>query len=73
MTLISEISKASFRLNQQVENLLNMSRLESGFIQPKMDWCDINEIIYNVIKRIEETKFLKRSLLISIRKFHYLS
>lgn len=54
--LITEISKASFRLNQQVENLLNMSRLESGFIQPKMDWCDINEMIYNVIKRIEENR-----------------
>ncbi|MGZ5135515.1 MAG: sensor histidine kinase, partial [Flavitalea sp.] len=54
--LINEISKASFRLNQQVENLLNMSRLESGFIQPKMDWCDINEIIYSVIKRIEESR-----------------
>src|SRR5215831_6353935 len=28
--LIAEISKASLRLNQQVENLLNISRLESG-------------------------------------------
>jgi two-component system sensor histidine kinase KdpD len=54
--LLAEISTASFRLNQQVENLLNMSRLESGFIQPKKDWCDINEIIYKAIKRIEENK-----------------
>src|SRR6185436_9962022 len=52
--LVGEIAKASFRLNQQVENLLNMSRLESGVIQPKKDWCDINEIIYDVVKRIEE-------------------
>jgi two-component system sensor histidine kinase KdpD len=52
--LIKEISKASFRLNQQVENLLNMSRLEAGFIQPKMDWCDIVEVVYDVVKRIEE-------------------
>jgi two-component system sensor histidine kinase KdpD len=58
--LVNEISKASFRLNQQVENLLNMSRLESGFIKPKMDWCDINEIIYDVIKRIEETKISQK-------------
>lgn len=54
--LVSEISKASFRLNQQVENLLNMSRLESGFIQPKKDWCDINEVVYATVKRIEENK-----------------
>lgn len=52
--LLSEISLASLRLNQQVENLLNMSRLESGFIQPKKDWCDVNEFIYAAIKRIED-------------------
>lgn len=52
--LVAEISKASFRLNQQVDNLLNMSRLESGFIQPKKDWCDVNEIVYDAVKRLEE-------------------
>lgn len=52
--LLSEISKASFRLNQQVENLLNMSRLESGFLKPKLDWCDINEVVYEAIKRVED-------------------
>jgi two-component system sensor histidine kinase KdpD len=54
--LVREISKASFRLNQQVENLLNVSRIESGFIQPKKDWCDITELIYDVVSRIEENK-----------------
>ncbi len=54
--LIAEISKASFRLNQQVENLLNMSRLESGFIKPKLDWCDINELVYDTVKKTEENQ-----------------
>lgn len=58
--LVGEISKASFRLNQQVENLLNMSRLESGFIQPKNDWCDIIELVYDVVKRIEENNISQR-------------
>lgn len=52
--LFSEISVATLRLNQQVENLLNMSRLESGFIQLKKDWCDINELLYTPVKRLEE-------------------
>ena len=52
--LVEEISKASLRLNQQVENLLNISRLESGHIKPKNDWCDIVELIYEVVKRVEE-------------------
>jgi two-component system sensor histidine kinase KdpD len=51
--LVNEISKASFRLNRQVENLLNMSRIESGFLQPKKDWCDIAELLYEVAGRIE--------------------
>jgi len=58
--LISEISKASLRLNQQVENLLSMSRLESGFINPKMDWCDINELVYDTVKKVEENKITQK-------------
>jgi two-component system, OmpR family, sensor histidine kinase KdpD len=52
--LIANISVASLRLNQQVENLLSMSRLESGFLQPKKDWTDINELVYDVAKRLEQ-------------------
>ena len=52
-TLISEISFAALRLNQQVENLLNIQRLEAGFLQLHKDWCDVNELIYNVTHQIE--------------------
>lgn len=48
--LYSEIEIAAFRLNRQVENLLSMSRLEAGFIQPKVDWCDMNELVFSAIK-----------------------
>ena len=51
--LLEEISIASLRLNNQVENLLNMSRLESGVIIPKKDWLDINEIVYEVIRTLK--------------------
>jgi two-component system sensor histidine kinase KdpD len=53
--LISEISVASLRLNRHVENLLNMSRLESGTLKIKADWCDINELVYVVISHFKET------------------
>ena len=52
--LISEVSIASERLNEQVENLLNMSRLETGYIQAKKDWCDITELIYSVVNSFED-------------------
>ena len=51
--LINEISIASLRLNEQVNNLLNMSRLESGFLQLKKDWCDINELIYSAVNKVQ--------------------
>ncbi len=53
--LLNEISIASFRLNRQVENLLNMSRLESGFLKIKKDWCNINELVAGVLQRLEES------------------
>ncbi|MEJ4088625.1 sensor histidine kinase [Galbibacter orientalis] len=52
--LYSEIETAGTRLNRQVENLLSMSRLEAGFIKPKEDWCDLNELIFTTIKRNKE-------------------
>ena len=52
--LLSEISIASLRLNQQVENLLNMSRLNAGQLQLKLDWCDANELVYSVVNQLEE-------------------
>ncbi len=64
--LIGEISKASFRLNQQVENLLNISRLESGHIQPKYDWADIGELIYQTVKLVEENN-TGRKIKVSIK------
>lgn len=64
--LVGEISKAALRLNQQVENLLNISRLQSGHIQPKQDWCDVEELIYQVVKMVEENN-PNRKINISIR------
>lgn len=52
--LLTEISVASLRLNRQVENLLNMSRLESGVISAKKDWCDVNDLIYSAIEKISK-------------------
>ncbi|GAA4463626.1 hypothetical protein GCM10023093_12530 [Nemorincola caseinilytica] len=60
--LVSEIAIASMKLNQHVENLLNMSRLESGFIQLKYDWCDMSELLYDTVRKIEENKVSQKIL-----------
>lgn len=48
-----EIYTAAERLNRLIENLLNMSRLESGRITPRMDWCDVNDIVNAVLKNLQ--------------------
>lgn len=52
--LISEVSIAALRLNHQVENLLNMSRLEAGTIRLRKDWCDLGDLVYRTVHRLDE-------------------
>lgn len=54
--LLSQIEDAALRLNRQVENLLCMSRLESGMLKAKLDWCDLNELIHSVIEKFVPIK-----------------
>jgi two-component system, OmpR family, sensor histidine kinase KdpD len=51
--LLSEVSVAAIRLNQQVENLLSMSRLESGVFRIKKDWVDVSELVHKVIHHLD--------------------
>jgi two-component system sensor histidine kinase KdpD len=52
--LFHEIYKASKRLNRLIENLLNMSRLESGRITLRPDWYDINDLINKVAENLKD-------------------
>lgn len=49
-----EIHTAGMRLNRLVENLLDMTRLESGRIVLNLKWHDIRDIINNTLKQFEE-------------------
>jgi two-component system sensor histidine kinase KdpD len=57
LKLYSEINTASVRLNRLIENLLNMSRLESGRITPHPDWCDVHDLVNKI------ADYLKQELL----------
>ncbi len=54
LELHEEIFKASKRLNRLIENLLNMSRLESGRIAAQPDWCDIHDLFNRVVESLQE-------------------
>ncbi|MGV3661921.1 MAG: DUF4118 domain-containing protein [Prosthecobacter sp.] len=42
---VKEISTASQRLQRVVDSLLQMTRLESEVLQPRPDWCDLQDVI----------------------------
>ncbi len=48
-----EIHTASERLHRLVENLLDMSRLESGQLAPKLDWCSVNDLVHSSLKKLK--------------------
>lgn len=50
--LYREIGIASVRLNRLIENLLNMSRLDSGRISPHFDWCDLHDLVNKVTQTL---------------------
>ena len=52
--LISQIGIAGLRLNKEVENLLSISRLESGVLKLNYDWCDLNDLVNIVINKLED-------------------
>ena len=43
--LTDEIITATQRLHRLVNNLLDQTRLESGALKPKLDWCDPHDLI----------------------------
>lgn len=53
--LLHQIGMAGNRLNKEVENLLNASRLESGVLQLNLDWVDMNDLVNAVFNKLEET------------------
>lgn len=42
---LREVQLAVRRLHRVINNLLNMTRIESGVIQPNFDWCEVVDIM----------------------------
>jgi two-component system sensor histidine kinase KdpD len=52
--LTTTILEESERLNRFVQNLLDMTRLGYGALQPKKEWCDVAEIIGRALRHIRK-------------------
>jgi two-component system sensor histidine kinase KdpD len=60
--LLNEVYDASNRLNRLVENLLDMSRLESGKILTKLEWCDAADLFGALQRRYKKDLAQHRSV-----------
>jgi two-component system, OmpR family, sensor histidine kinase KdpD len=52
--LLGDIRSAAARLNRLVENLLDMSRLESGAVTLSMEWCDVHDLFNSVVADLRD-------------------
>ncbi len=64
-TLAHEIQESAARLNRLVGNLLDMTRLESGNVKPRLDWCDVADLI-NVALRHNERELSRHQIALSL-------
>ena len=53
--IATNISEAGNRLNQVIENLLDMSRLNSGVLALKLEWQDLSDLVGVVLKKISNS------------------
>jgi len=52
---LQTIKEGALRMNRLVENLLDMARLESGTLQLKWEWCDLEEIVGVALRRLRDS------------------
>lgn len=52
--LASEIQTAGARLNRVVQSLLSAARLQSGHLRPKLDYCDMADILRVALRGVGE-------------------
>jgi two-component system sensor histidine kinase KdpD len=54
-SLADEIRTATRRLNRLVNNLLDQTRLESGALRPRLDWCDGHDLVNAAVEGVSDS------------------
>ena len=64
-TLEQDMQDALDRLTRLVDNLLDMTRLESGQLKLHLDWCDVGDLI-NVSLQQVETRLRQHQVIVEV-------
>jgi two-component system, OmpR family, sensor histidine kinase KdpD len=59
-SLLSEIESAGARLNRIVQSLLSAARIQSGQVRPKLDWCDMADLVRMTLRDIKDQIYSHR-------------
>jgi len=54
LDVAKNLHEAGDRLNRVIENLLDMSRLNSGVLSLNLEWHDINDLLGVVVKKLQQ-------------------
>lgn len=54
-SLVDEAKVAARRLNRLVGNLLDQTRLESGALRPRLDWCDVHDLVNAALEAVRDS------------------
>lgn len=61
--LAAAVADEAARLSRLVDKLLDLSRLEAGQAQPRLDWCSIEEVVAAAVEDLgQRGRFVKTSL-----------
>jgi two-component system, OmpR family, sensor histidine kinase KdpD len=52
--LLSVIEDEADRLTHLVENLLDLSKIEAGAAEPRLDWCDLGDVAANSMAQVSD-------------------
>ncbi|MBI5033833.1 MAG: sensor histidine kinase KdpD [Chloroflexi bacterium] len=50
--LVEQTRTAAERLNRLMENLVDLTRLESGMLKPQLEWCNVGNLVRHAIQRL---------------------
>jgi two-component system sensor histidine kinase KdpD len=52
--IAGEVHDAASRLDRVVQNLLDITRIESGIISPHLDWCAVRDLVNALLKKMKQ-------------------
>ena len=54
--LLSVVDAEATRLGRLVDDLLDLSRIEAGAVEPRLDWCDVRDVVAGAAEQAQASR-----------------